>query len=365
MQRVDGSAAAVRRRSVRPGALDSPAQITAWAIVFGYAQQLFTRFVVSAHEHPRSGHDRAGGAVRRDSQLAGAHKRCKVRDARAVKILAGALVVLAVSPATAGAATFTATASSPRDPALDASLDLSQVTATFDTAGSFWIDTRVWGGYPSGITGTVYAAAPAGGCGAPVGSIVRDPNGNQTATVTPPGGPPEPAQSPQFLLAAGQFAGAIADPGLAGITPGCVAVTASNSSGAVDTLAPIPFAATAAPPPSPFPPIQLPTNPNPHANTSPLIANRRGVVAIPLGRFSPAVRGTVTVRAGKRTLGRKAFRAGAGRPATVHVRLNAASRRRLAHGRTLKVKIVAMTRVPGTNITSRITFTTTIRRRKA
>ena len=26
-------------------ALDSPAQIIAWAIVFGYAQQLFTRFV--------------------------------------------------------------------------------------------------------------------------------------------------------------------------------------------------------------------------------------------------------------------------------------------------------------------------------
>jgi hypothetical protein len=36
-----------RRKQSRPGlsALDTPAQIIGWAIVFGYAQQLFTRFV--------------------------------------------------------------------------------------------------------------------------------------------------------------------------------------------------------------------------------------------------------------------------------------------------------------------------------
>jgi hypothetical protein len=172
----------------------------------------------------------------------------------------------------------------------------------------------------------------------------------------------------RFKLAVRQFAGEMGDPDLAGITPGCVTVTSSNGSGAVDTLASIPFAATSSPPPSPFkaqtPP---PTSPGSSSCTftwklgAPLRANRRGVVAIRLGKFSCRVKGTVRVRSlSGRTLGRKTYRAKAGRP-VVRVRLKAASRRRLARGRTLKVRIVANARVPGTNVKNAIT--TTIQRR--
>jgi hypothetical protein len=285
-----------------------------------------------------------------------------------VRVLVVVLVVLAVSPAAASADTFTATASSSRDPALVASQDLSLVTAAFDTAGSFWIDTRVFDGFPSGIAGTVYAATPTGACGAPVGSIVRDPNGVQSATVTPPSGAPRPAGGMRFRLANKQFAGEMSDPSLAGITPGCVTVTSSNSSGVVDTLASIPFAATTSPPSSPFqPPTATPTPTQPGCAVTwnlggPLRANRRGVVAIRLGQFSCRVRATVRVRAlsSGRTLGRRTYRGSAGRP-VVRVRLNAASRRRLARGRTLKVRIVATARVSGANVKTSVT--TTIRRR--
>ena len=41
-----------------------------------------------------------------------------------MKVLVAALVVLVASPATASATTFAATAMSPRDPAIDASLDV-------------------------------------------------------------------------------------------------------------------------------------------------------------------------------------------------------------------------------------------------
>jgi hypothetical protein len=290
-----------------------------------------------------------------------------------MKGLAGAVAVLAVAPAAAGAATFSATASSPRNPALDASQDLSEVTAAFDTVGSFWLDMRVYGGTPSGITGTVYAAAATGGCGALVGSIVRDPDGVQSATLTPPSGLPRSAQGMKFRLATGQFAGQMSDSDLAGITPGCVTVTSSNSSGVVDTLESIPLVATASPPSSPFPaptptPTPTPTPPGSKSCTvtwrlgAPLRANRRGVVAIRLGRFSCRVKATIQIRSltSGRTLGSRTYRANAGRP-VARVRLNASSRRRLARGRTLNVRLIATARVSGTNIESDVP--TTIRRR--
>jgi hypothetical protein len=279
-----------------------------------------------------------------------------------VKVLFVALVVFASFAVTTRAATFAATAISPRDPAIDASMDLSRVTALFDTAGTFWVDTRVQGGTASGISSTVYAAAPAGGCGAAVASIVWTADGNLSRTVTPPNATPPQVSSPRIKSAGEQFAAGASGPGLTGIAPGSETVTISNSNGPVDTLAAVPFAATYSPPPSLF--GDTPTTP-PRANTGvALTANRRGVVAIPIGRYSPGLKGTVRVCSGKRTLGRKAFRVTTTEPVTVRVQLNAASRRRLARGRKLVVKIHVTGRARGAvGVTIDNEFDATIRRR--
>jgi hypothetical protein len=67
------------------------------------------------------------------------------------------------------------------------------------------------------------------------------------------------------------------------------------------------------------------------------------------------------VRAGKRTIGRRAYRAQAQRAVTVRVRLNKASRRRLARGVTLSVKVVVTANAGATH--TRASVDTTIRRR--
>ena len=84
-------------------------------------------------------------------------------------------------------------------------------------------------------------------------------------------------------------------------------------------------------------------------------------MAVSLGQFSCGVRGTVRLRAGKRTIGRRAYRAQAQRPVTVRVRLNQASRRRLARGGTLSVKVVVTANAGATHAGASVD--TTIRRR--
>jgi hypothetical protein len=120
----------------------------------------------------------------------------------------------------------------------DVNVDLSQVTAVFDTAGSLWVDARVWGVSPSGIRSTVYAAAPPGGCGAAVATIVWAPNGNLSVFITPPNAPPHENTSPLTAFSNGRFAVGVNDSGLTGITAGCVSVK-SFTNNAVAT-APVP-----------------------------------------------------------------------------------------------------------------------------
>jgi hypothetical protein len=278
-----------------------------------------------------------------------------------VRSLAGALAVLAVLPAAARADTFTATAASPRDPALDANADLQQLSASFDTAGSFALDVAVYGVVPTDVTGIVYAA----GCGVSIASVTTDPPpGGQSATVNRAGATPHAPQSLSLTITNGHLVARIADGDLAGVQPGCVTVTTAR-----DALSSIPFTGPPLPMPSPTP---TPTPTPPAVAPSPLTiafanpgarltASRRGVVAIRLAPFAAAVRGSVRVRAGTRTLGSSAYRAAAGRPITVHVRLSASARRRLAYHHALAVTLVATAHAGATHVSA--TSTTTVRRR--
>lgn len=282
------------------------------------------------------------------------------------------MAVLAVYPAAASAESFTATATSPRNPALDASLDLSQVSATFDTAGIWKVDVSLHAGplgaSPTGITSTLSAAAPAGGCGAPVAAFTSDPPPG-AATVNLAGGAPHAARTLSSLSSSpGRFQAQVGDADLANVRPGCFSVTVANGAGVLDELASVPFTPgpVATPTPTVTPPSPTPSADTVVANRRTLKANRRGVVAFRLKRFDRAVKGTIRIRAGGstsgRTIGLRAYRARAGRAAPVRVRLDRASRGRLKREGELYVLITA-TAHGGTRINHTDVFDTTIRRR--
>ena len=291
-----------------------------------------------------------------------------------MRVVVGALAVLAVLavfPAVAGADIYTATATScPRNEALDANLDLAQVNSTLDTAGTWRLDVTLFGDNPTGVTGTLYAAAPAGGCGVAVASITANAALEPRARplLRPAARPTAPAAVWDRVRRA-QFIATVGDPDLATIRPGSVTVTTANGS---DALSDVPFGAPSpSPSPSPSPtPTPTPTTPTtPQAGSctitfrstgAPLRANRRGLIAIRLGRFSCRTRATVRgLGPSGSTLGRRTVRTTTRRAMTVRVRLNASTRSRLKHRRSLNVKIEA-TALAGAVSNS---YTTTIKRR--
>lgn len=276
-----------------------------------------------------------------------------------MRALVCALLVLAAQPAVARADAYTLAADSPRDAALPAGQDIVKIGASFDdVAGQFSVDLTLPGipetAGSAAINGILYGTSAAGGCGDVIAYLrasTNPANTGFTGTVLPTTTP----RAPQGLSRTANDATitlAITDTAFVGVRPGCLTLNLTNG-GVKDAVESVPFAGPRQPPITPTPtpdptpsPTPAPAGLDVHiAHDGKLLkASRTGVVTITLARLNRAVRGTVTIKAGKRTLGRKDYRAKARAKVRVRVRINAATRRSLARGRTLPVSITATAR---------------------
>ena len=129
----------------------------------------------------------------------------------------------------------------------------------------------------------------------------------------------------------------------------------------------MPFSGPSQPAP-PLPPLPPPAPPAPPLPANPTIAfvhpnarltaSKSGTVAIALKPFDRDVKGKLTVADAKgHALGSKSYSAKRGKPVTVKVRLNAAARRTLSQGRTLKVKLTATVQNGKTTLSRRTNAT--------
>jgi subtilisin family serine protease len=176
------------------------------------------------------------------------------------------------------------------------------------------------GGSYTAIAGTSMAAPHAAGAAALVRAV-------------DPGAPPE-----QVVEALRQ--GARPDFGMQGVT---VTGGVVDASGAMDAALAIPN--TQPPPPPPPPPAATPPS---RPRFGKARVNRRGVVSVVV-RSDPATTGVLTLSANitaarVRRVGRKAFRVGAGRRATVRVRLGRRARRQLGRRHVLRLRMRAVVR---------------------
>ena len=134
--------------------------------------------------------------------------------------------------------------------------------------------------------------------------------------------------------------GARPDFGMQGVT---VTGGVVDASGAMDAALAIPN--TQPPPPPPPPPAATPPS---RPRFGKARVNRRGVVSVVV-RSDPATTGVLTLSANitaarVRRVGRKAFRVGAGRRATVRVRLGRRARRQLRRRHALRLRMRAVVR---------------------
>src|SRR5262249_1621463 len=142
------------------------------------------------------------------------------------------------------------------------------------------------------------------------------------------------------------FTFVVTDTAFAGLQPGCLTVTLSKF-GFKDEVDEVPFAGPqqtpiATPTPTPAPsPTPAPLTVRFSDGSARLTASSTGTFATALSPFARAASGTVTIRRGGRTVGRRSYVAKAGAAVTVRVKLDAASRRSLARGSTLTVRITA------------------------
>ena len=259
------------------------------------------------------------------------------------------------------AATFTAAADSPVSEGRPPAQDIARVVSTLDNETGRWAVTVSLRGEPAdGTTGAVNAVLypPAAACGAVPNDAVGYLRGNDSPSATDVSGSvliggihvPSGGYAKEHVPGSGTVTLAMTDSTFAGNTPGCVTVTLSNH-GVLDEVDDVPFSAPDQPPPAlpPLPPPAPPAPPLPavptvafaHANAK-LKASKTGVVAVALKPFDRDVKGRLTVADGRgHTLGSKGYSAKQGRPVTVKVRLSAPTRRTLAKGRSVKVKLTA------------------------
>jgi subtilisin family serine protease len=181
-------------------------------------------------------------------------------------------------------------------------------------------DDALGGHSYTAIAGTSMAAPHAAGAAALVRAV-------------DPGAPPE-----QVVEALRQ--GARPDFGMQGVT---VTGGVVDASGAMDAALAIPN--TQPPPPPPPPPAATPPS---RPRFGKARVNRRGVVSVVV-RSDPATTGVLTLSANitaarVRRVGRKAFRVGAGRRATVRVRLGRRARRQLRRRHALRLRMRAVVR---------------------
>jgi hypothetical protein len=251
------------------------------------------------------------------------------------------LAVLVLAPSAQAA---TAETDSPRDPSLPPSQDFSHVASTFDPAAGSWSVAYTFYGPPSNdawgnLNAQLYVGASQ--CAEfhdEIASFQEAPNKPNDpsgfATVFPP-------PDRQVVVAASkdkQYDGntitlSMTDPSLVGVTPTCFAAGISHR-GFLDTTGPVAF--PGAPPPAQpgAPALKV------ALKSSRLTASRHGVVKVGLKPFKRAATGIVTLRQGGKEIGRKSYRAKAGKAVKVAVKLSAAARRALKRRHTLRVRVI-------------------------
>jgi hypothetical protein len=286
--------------------------------------------------------------------------------------LIGLVFVLVLAP-TAQAQTFSAAADSPENPNQPPARDIARVVSTLDADGRWTVTVSLRGEPAEGTTGAVNAVLypPSASCGTVPNDAVAFLRGNDSATTTDVSGSvvlggvhaANGGSTKEHAPGSATVTLGLMDTALAGFTPGCLTVTLSNH-GVLDEVDAVPFSAPDQPAPV-LPPLPPPAPPAPPLPTNPTIAfahpnaklkaSKAGVIAVALKPFDRDVKGKLTVTDSKgHTLGGKSYSAKSGAAVTVKVRLNAATRRVLAKGRSVKVKLTASV---GTTLTKRANAT--------
>ena len=273
--------------------------------------------------------------------------------------LIGVVLALVLAPA-AQAATFNAAADSPENPDRSPAQDIARVVSTLNADTGTWSVTVSLRGEPGpGTTGAVNAVLypPAASCGSIPGDAAGYLRGNDSPGATDVSGTviagpraPNGGYFKEHVPGSATVTLAMTDTAFVGYTPGCVTVTLTHN-GVLDEVDAVPYSAPnqSAPPLPPLPPPAPPAPPLPANPTiafarpnARLNASKTGTVSIALKPFDRDVTGKLTVADAKgHALGSKSYSAKADKVVTVKVRLNAATRRALARGRTLKVKLTA------------------------
>lgn len=287
-----------------------------------------------------------------------------------MRVLLVALLVLVATPAVARADTFTAAAGSPRDASLPVGRDIANVAASFDdAAGSLAVDLTLQGvpeiAGSAAINVILYGTSPSGGCGDVIAYLrsSTDPTTSQVTGTVLPTTAPRAAQSLSKTGDGAVITLTMTDTAFVGVQPGCMTLNLTHF-GVQDAVESVPFAGPKQPPIATPTPTPTPT-PQPTPTPAPLAvrfahpgaklkASSTGTVAIALSPFARGASGTVTIRRGGRTVGHKSYTANAGAAVTVRVKLDAASRRSLARGSTLSLRIAASARA-GADTASRTT----------
>ncbi|WP_157591732.1 hypothetical protein [Solirubrobacter soli] len=268
-----------------------------------------------------------------------------------MRVLVVALLLLAALPAAARADTFVATADSPPDASLPPGQDFTKVESSVDDVAGTWAVAVTLRDVPdadgsAAINATLDATAPDGGCGDTFGFLRASTDPANTAamgSVLPPTGL-RAAQSISRTADGATLTYVMTDTALVGLRPGCLTLTLSKF-GFKDQVDDVPFTGPKQPPvvvPTPTPtPTPAPLTVRFSHPTARLHASSTGVVTITLAPFGRAASGTVTVKRGGKIAGRANYSAKVGAAVKVPIRLNATTRRSLARGRTLAVKVVA------------------------
>ena len=279
--------------------------------------------------------------------------------------LATVLMLLA-APGAARGDTLSASADSPRDPALPAGQDIERAVMTFDDEAGTW-SVRLttygeagdadWSAINAILFDPPAAGAPCGGRADDSIAVMRASTRPGDSTIVGSINPTIAIRRAQAVSRDDDGTLLLTDTALVGKRPGCATVNLSRNR-VLDSVTLALTAPTPGAPPAPgatdTPSADDPPTPRfTHADAR-LTASRGGLVTVALQPFGRAVTGSVTLgptSGAGLAYGTATYRARAGDPVLLRVRLTAAARRALTRARRLSVRITATARAGDRTLT--------------
>ena len=278
--------------------------------------------------------------------------------------LATVLALLAVASAARGE-TLSATADSARDSALPAAQDIERVAIGFDDqAGTWSVRLTTYGEAGdadwAAINATLFdppaAGAACGGRADDSIAVMRASTRPGDSTIVGSINPTLAIRRAQIVSRDDDGTFLLTDTALVGKRPGCATVNLSRNR-VLDSVTLALAAPTTGTPPAAdtdIPAADDPPTPHfKHADAR-LTASRGGVVTVALEPFGRSVAGAVTLgptSGAGLAYGPATYRARAGDPVLLRVRLTAAARRTLTRARRLSVRITATARAGDRTLT--------------